>query len=232
MNGKARAKDVNEAYQKWAEFYDRDSKWNVAIQAERGLIIEFLRPTKKDEILEIGCGSGRLTLPIARKCRKITGVDSSEAMLDVARRKAKRRTNIELLKLDARKTLPFEDSSFDKVVCPLVLNHIEDIDKFFRSANRVMKRGGILVFDDALPNADYFRVKFHTVLDNLFDEGKKLFSIHIIDDYVNGLNRSGFGIEEIKVLRFDDRIKPLLSRRTFKINEGRTFGFVFKARKD
>jgi ubiquinone/menaquinone biosynthesis C-methylase UbiE len=227
-----RARDVSEAYKQWAESYDKDSKWNVAIQAEKGLIIPLLRPNKNDKILEIGCGTERLTIPIAKKCRKIVGVDFSEAMLNVAKRKAKSYKNIELLKLDASKKLPFDESSFDKVACPLVLNHIKDIDAFFYRVHRVLKRRGILVFDDILPNAEYFKVKFHTVLDDLYDAGKRLFYIHSIDDYVNSLNRSDFVIQEIKFVRFDEKVKPLVIRRTYTLNKGRTFGFIFRSKKE
>jgi len=77
--------DIEETYEIWAEDYDRVSKWNPVVHADRNLIIPLLDPRRKDVILEIGCGTGRFTLEIARRCSEIIGVDFSAKMLEVAR---------------------------------------------------------------------------------------------------------------------------------------------------
>jgi len=45
-------------------------------------------------ILEIGCGTGRLTIPIARECRRVVAVDASAPMLEVAKTKSRELSNI------------------------------------------------------------------------------------------------------------------------------------------
>lgn len=227
-----KSKDVFDAYQKWAQSYDEDSKANVVIQAEKSTVIDLLHPLPNDKILEIGCGTARLTIPIARSCLKITGVDFSEAMIEIAKRKAKGYDNIRLMTLDANNKLPFRNSSFDKVVCSLVLNHIEDLGAFFRNVQRVAKKEGIFVFDDIVPEGNYFKVRTHTVLDDLYDSGKDLFCIHSQDDYVNSLTESGFSIEETKILRFDESVRPFITVKTFQLNKGHIFGWVMRARRE
>jgi ubiquinone/menaquinone biosynthesis C-methylase UbiE len=223
--------DIKLAYDLWAKEYDQDSKWNPAIQMERGRIIPLLAPRKSDTILEIGCGTGRLTIPLARMCRNVVGVDFSECMLEVARRKSESYKNIEYIKVDARKKLPFGDSSFDKVVCPLLTNHIENIQRFFNELHRVLKPKGILVFDDPNPDSSEIVVKHHSVLDNMYDQGKKLFFTHSIDGYVHCLHRSNFEVEQIILSRFDDRVRHLFTSETFRKNKGHTSGYIIKARK-
>ena len=72
-------------------------------------------------ILELGCGTGRVTLPIARTGAHIIGVDRSADMLSHARRRASRarlRPHLSLVRADIR-SLPFRKATrFDLVVAP------------------------------------------------------------------------------------------------------------------
>jgi ubiquinone/menaquinone biosynthesis C-methylase UbiE len=98
---------VARVYETWAERYDSESRWNPAIQMERNSLVSLLNPSKRDAILEIGCGTGRLTRPIARKCKTMIGIDISERMLSVAKRKSRRLANVQYEVADAEKRLPF-----------------------------------------------------------------------------------------------------------------------------
>ena len=198
---------------------------------ENGLIIPFLDPGKNDIVLDLGCGTGRLAIPIAELSRKVIGIDSSEEMLEVARCKSKQLKNVEYKRAEILRRLPFDDASFDKVVAVLVVNHVNDLGKFFMEVHRVLKSGGAFVFDDAIPDARYFKQRFGNTLYGMHERGKKVFSIHTVDDYVNELHRGGFEIEDIKFTRFDERIEPLVTEKTFKANKGRTFGLIVRARK-
>ena len=98
-------------------------------------------------VLEYGCGVGRLILPFARRTEKVTAVDISAAMLDVARQHVARSgvRNVELVPADA-----FENDArtFDLVNCFLVfqrLRRAEGMDLLRRLVSRV-RDGGIGVF--------------------------------------------------------------------------------------
>src|SRR5437867_6358085 len=107
--------DVELVYHDWAKQYDEDTeeRVNPSTAMEGNSLLTFLRPSHLDTILEIGCGTGRLTIPIAKECGKITAVDSSGPMLEVARVKSKELPNIEYRKLDITKRSPFQSASFD-----------------------------------------------------------------------------------------------------------------------
>jgi|SRR5579872_6854236 len=97
-------------YDEWASLYDAEP--TPATEAERDIFIRFVSPKKTDVILEIGCGTGRLTIPVSKKCSKITGIDFSEKMLAIAKKKSAGHDNIELRKLDARKKTSFRECVF------------------------------------------------------------------------------------------------------------------------
>jgi ubiquinone/menaquinone biosynthesis C-methylase UbiE len=232
LNPKPRS-DIEKTYEVLAVNYDRVSKWNPAVQADRKFIVPFVDPHKNDVILEIGCGTGRFTLEIAKKCSEIIGIDFSAEMLKVARKKSENFKNVQYRQADVRDGLQFfEDQSFDKVVCPLIINHIHDIASFFQETFRLLKMGGILVFDDVNPDSrSEIKPEYRDLLYENSKKGKKIFYIHSIDDIVHNLHRAGFEIEQVKFLRVDGSIKRTLTKKTFARNKGRTFGMVVKARK-
>jgi SAM-dependent methyltransferase len=110
-------------------------------------------------VLEVGCGTGRVLLPIARSGRSIDGLDASRQMLDHCR--AKLRGEPETVQ--RRVTLHEGDArafdlarQFDLMIAPFrVLQHLTTIDDqlaFLDSAARHLAPGGRLVFDIFNPN--------------------------------------------------------------------------------
>lgn len=105
-------------------------------------------------VLELGCGTGRVLIPIARAGLAITGVDRSPAMLKRCREKIAReprgvRDRVTLIEGDMRS---FDaDGRFDLAIAPfrgaqhLVRN--EDQERWLRQVRRYLKAGGRLVFD-------------------------------------------------------------------------------------
>jgi SAM-dependent methyltransferase len=98
-------------------------------------------------VLEYGCGVGRLLIPFARRATNVTGVDVSQAMLDVARTHVARAgvTNVELVHADA---FASDTRTFDLVNCFLVLQRLRKsggLALLRRLAKRV-REGGVGVF--------------------------------------------------------------------------------------
>lgn len=225
-------KHLKTIYSNWAKIYDLDSKFNPATQMQKGIILPTLKPKKSDIILDIGCGTGRFTIPIAKKCKKVIAVDISEEMLGVAKDKSKNIDNIHYLKLDASRKLPFKNNYFDKIVCTLVVSHIKNLEKFLKEIKRVLKKRGILIYDDFA--ADFkkpFKTNFDDIMQKARKEGIDIFSYHSINKHVNTLHRLNFDILETKYMRIDKKIKHTLSPSTYERNEGRTIAVLFKAEK-
>ncbi len=96
------------------------------------------------KVLDMGCGTGRFTIPLAVSGARMTGLDLTSAMLDQARAKAEdAQVRIEFHQGDMA-ALPFPDNSFDVVTSMLALMHIPlpDRQSVFSEVARVLKPGG------------------------------------------------------------------------------------------
>ena len=98
-------------------------------------------------VLEVAVGTG-LNIPLYGRDVRLTGIDISPAMLDIARKRAAEvGRDADLREGDAHE-LPFADASFDTVVCTLSLCNIPDPDRAVAEMKRVLRPGGRLVLVD------------------------------------------------------------------------------------
>lgn len=107
------------------------------------------------EVLEVAVGSG-LNLPHYSPDVKLIGVDLSEGMLQLARRRAATaRCEVELLRTDGSR-LPFGDESFDAVVCTFSLCGFPDPRAGVEEMVRVLRPGGSLLLADHVGSTNPF----------------------------------------------------------------------------
>lgn len=100
-------------------------------------------------VLEIGCGVGRFLKPLACRFKDVTGVDISREMLKTARRYLKGLPNVTMQLNDGTSLENFEDESFDYCFSAGVFQHITHIEvilDYIREAVRVLKPGGLFLF--------------------------------------------------------------------------------------
>jgi 2-polyprenyl-6-hydroxyphenyl methylase/3-demethylubiquinone-9 3-methyltransferase len=101
----------------------------------------------KLKALEVGCGGGILSEEIAKMGFITTGIDPSEQSLKSAIKHASDNN----LKITYEKgygeNLPFQNDSFDVVFCCDVLEHVRDLPKVISEVSRVLKEGGIFIYD-------------------------------------------------------------------------------------
>ena len=99
-------------------------------------------------LLDVGTGTGRAALILAAGGAKVTGVDASEEMLAIARQRAAGLgRDVDLREGDAEH-LPFDDASFDTVVCAFSLCTIPSPDAAIAEMRRVLGPGGRLLLLD------------------------------------------------------------------------------------
>jgi ubiquinone/menaquinone biosynthesis C-methylase UbiE len=115
--------------------------------------LAFLDPKPGQSVLDVGCGTGELTVLIAERVGesgRAIGLDPGPAMILRARRKADRQGSRALFQLGVAEHLPFEAAQFDRLVMSVVLHHLPgDLkDMALREAGRVLKSdGSLLVLD-------------------------------------------------------------------------------------
>jgi 2-polyprenyl-6-hydroxyphenyl methylase/3-demethylubiquinone-9 3-methyltransferase len=97
--------------------------------------------------LDIGCGGGFLAEEFARLGCDVVGVDPSTVSIETARSHAAASGLTIDYRVGSGEQLPVEDSTFDLVYCCDVLEHVSDLDRVVSETARVMKPGGLYLFD-------------------------------------------------------------------------------------
>jgi SAM-dependent methyltransferase len=154
-----------EGWDDYAPFYDWE---NAQTLGRRDVPFwQRLASASRTPVLELGCGTGRVTFPVARAGTEIVGIDRSAEMLDRAaarKRRAKRTAGIHLVRGDIRH-LPFPAHSFELVMAPYgILQSLlreRDLAATLDAVARVLVPGGTfgleLVAD--LPSWNEYRNK-------------------------------------------------------------------------
>lgn len=174
-------------------------------------------------VLDVAAGTGDLSILMSKKTNwKITGIDLSQKMLDVAKRKAKKDNltdNLDFQQMDALNST-FESSSFDIVTVSFGVRNFEDLNLGLKEFNRLLKNGGILTIVEfswsnsfilkaflsvfipviGLVFGDFKSYKYLAVSGNSFPAGDKMLKIMEECGFVN-LNylKMTFGIATVYV---------------------------------
>lgn len=105
------------------------------------------------KILELGCGTGRLTIPLAQNGAIITGIDLNDDMLEICKQKTPNSVDIKLV--NGNITNYSIEESFDLVIAPCnVINHLislEQVDMMIKCSKKHLKSGGRLIIDNSIP---------------------------------------------------------------------------------
>ena len=105
---------------------------------------------KSDHVAaDLGCGSGYFTVPLARKAKKVYGIDVQKEMLAFLEEKMRRLKikNIELL-LSKSNEIPLQNESVDLLLTVNTLHEFDDRDKTIREMRRIAKKSGKLLIVD------------------------------------------------------------------------------------
>lgn len=163
---------VTSFYDGLADSYDHEQfKTGVSLAKRRECEIVsanlFRLLKSSDRILEIGAGTGIFTLPMAQRCREITAVDLSPAMISVLRAKAEAANadNIRCIVGDITKRNDL--SGFDVICSFSSFEYIADLPAFVKHLAPLLKPGGLFYFTTS--HRSFFR--FFTQLGNAMRQG-------------------------------------------------------------
>jgi len=144
---------VEKVYGVLARVYDAFFDW--ALGPGRRYAVSQLMPQAGERILEVGVGTG-LSLPLYPTGCQVVGIDISEPMLGLARRRLQglNHADVVLERMDAR-AIAYGDGHFDRVLAPYVISVVPDPDKVMSEIVRVCRPGGTVIvvnhFQSAFP---------------------------------------------------------------------------------
>jgi len=147
--------DSYDAYMKRATFGHE--------QALRQTTVELAGVQPGDCVLEVGCGTGSLTLAAKRQAGlsgKVFGIDIITGMIEVSQRKAAEAHEEITFQEGSIDNIPFSADQFDVVMCSFMIFHMseETRRKGISEIHRVLKPGGrLLVLDLAMPTRPFQR---------------------------------------------------------------------------
>ena len=197
---------VREAYNRWAEIYDTNE--NKTRDLEAVALKTVLSGHVFENILEMGCGTGKNTGWLVNIARHVTAVDFSEEM--IARAKIKITSEKVIFRqADLFQPWNFADRQYDLVTFSLVLEHIENLQPVFQKVSEVVKPGGLVYVGELHPFKQYSGTKARFETSN-GAETLPCF-IHHISDFTNAAKGAGFQICDFMEF-FDDDDKKGLPR--------------------
>jgi SAM-dependent methyltransferase len=102
-----------------------------------------------DRVLEVGCGMGRFTLPLAARGVHVEGMDLSPVLLERFKAFDAGRFDVRLTVGDVLSPMPQFDDGFEVVLACFALHHLRDVDGAIGAMARMLKPGGRLVVLEA-----------------------------------------------------------------------------------
>lgn len=174
--------------------------------------IKLLAKEQPKKILDIATGTGDFALEaLSLKPDKIIGVDISEGMLQVGRKKVKAKgvEDIIELQLGDSEDLKFPDNSFDAVMASFGVRNFENLEKGLAEMLRVLRPGGtLLIIEFSKPEIFPFKQGFNFYFNTILPKIGKLIS----------KDRSAYSYlpESVQEFPYGDRFLGILNNVGFK----------------
>jgi len=161
---------IKQAYDEMSKSYDtsRYLFWTRKMEEGESRIVERWVRKLASLILDLGCGTGRYVVKLAKMGYEIVALDISQGMLTVAIEKAKRmgcKHKIHFIVGDGE-MLPFRDNSFGSVICTLTFDHFLQPKRVASEISRTLRRNGLCIISTFNPYTfNDFRIRYNIPLD-------------------------------------------------------------------
>ena len=150
-----------------------DVKW-------RNKVVKIVGNKQPENILDIATGTGDLAINLAAtNAKEIIGLDISNGMLEVGRKKitSKKLENIISLVIGDSENLPFEDNTFDAITVAFGVRNFENLEKGLSEILRVLKPNGIFVIlETSVPTNPIYKFGYKIYSKFILPTIGKLFS--------------------------------------------------------
>lgn len=170
---------------------------------------------KGQNVLDLGCGTGALTLRAAQKEAKVKGIDINPQMLEIAQKRAIKKNliqNIELCEMGVAELGSEESKSYDVVMSGLCFSELSKDELLYtlKEIKRILKPGGLLLVVD--------EVRPKNILKKILNEISRFplliitylitqTTIHSIESLPEKIKESGLSIESVKLNSIENFIE-------------------------
>ncbi len=134
-------------------------------------LVKLLKQNQVNEVLDLGCGSGRHAVFLAKNGFDVYGMDNSKSGLDHTRKWLKKESlTAKLKKANCYEKYPYKDNFFDAVISVQVIHHavIKDIEFCISEIKRCLKPGGIVFVTVPKTKKNKFRSKIKMIAPRTF----------------------------------------------------------------
>jgi len=131
----------------WDKIFKKEGKFFEQVQEDIPRITSLFKKKDVKKIIDLGCGSGRHLIYLAKRGFDVYGFDISKHGIKIARDWLKKEKLGAGFKVgDVYKKLPYKDNSFDALISTQTLYHnrISSIRKLIREIERILKPGGLI----------------------------------------------------------------------------------------
>lgn len=131
----------------WDKAFKKQGKIFITPQQDMPKIVKFFNKNRVRRILDLGCGSGRHVIFLAKKGFDVYGIDIAKHGIEIAKKWLKEEKLEAILKVsDIYARLPYEDNFFDAIISIKTLHHgkIEDIRRLINEMKRILRPGGLI----------------------------------------------------------------------------------------
>lgn len=185
-------------YSSIAATYDSARKLpSNSISQWTDLILEYGKPGKWGIFIDLGCGTGRFTIPVGLSGDiNAIGADYSQEMLEKATAKPDAHS-AGWIRCDAHK-LPFASDSIQCVYMSMLLHHLDDMDLVFRGCHRILSAGGACLIRTCLHN-DMKAMPVYQFMPKAYEiDHKRLPAFETIESSLRGAGFKGIGYITIR----------------------------------
>lgn len=193
---------TREGYDLWSTLYDGED--NPLVKLEARFLPPLLGELAGLRVADVGCGTGRWALPLAERGARVVGVDFSAGMLARAREKV-REGRPALVRAEIA-SLPLAPAVFERVLCCLVLDHVRELEPFFRELARLLAPGGALLCSVMHPAMNILGIEARFTDPASGREVRPASARNTISDYVMAGGRAGLAIEAMSEHPVDDEL--------------------------
>jgi SAM-dependent methyltransferase len=146
--------EIDNDYDAFAAAYSEDNE-NNAFNAfyERPASLGLMGDVAGKRVLDAGCGSGLHAAALIERGARVTGIDKSSALLEIARRRLGLESD--LAQADLNEPLAFGSDTFDAILASLVMHYLEDWSLPLREFRRILAPDGRLVISTHHPFMDH-----------------------------------------------------------------------------